>query len=99
MNCPPISRITFTMTRNMTGPKPAEIIAPAICCGICSSVSTCLRISAFAMMNISVIVSLPASNRVSLVSLWKKAVTNAMGLRISGVFGPPSLLASGPMSR
>jgi len=68
MNCPPISRITLTMIRNITGPKPALSIALAICWGICSSVRTCLRISALAMTNINVTVSLPASNSVSRVS-------------------------------
>ena len=31
MNCPPISKITLTITKNMIGPKPAESIALAIC--------------------------------------------------------------------
>ena len=69
INCPPISKITLTITKNMIGPNPADSIAEAICCGICSSVKTCFKISAFAMMNINVTVSLPDSNNVFRVSL------------------------------
>ena len=79
MNCPPISRITLTIIRNMIGPKPADNIALATCCGTCSSVRTCLRISAFAIINNKVTVSFPASNNVFLVSLWKNAVAIAQG--------------------
>ncbi len=52
----------FTTSRNIHGCRPASMTQEVIACGICSVVSTWAKSMALAMMNISMIDSLPDSS-------------------------------------
>ncbi|MNE50987.1 hypothetical protein D3C80_1455880 [compost metagenome] len=62
MKAPAISSTMFTTSRKVTGVRPASITQAVICCGSCSVVSTWAKSMALAMMNISMIDSLPDSS-------------------------------------
>ncbi|MDT4791568.1 hypothetical protein FQZ97_240180 [compost metagenome] len=69
MKAPAISSTMFTTSRKVTGVRPASITQAVICCGSCSVVSTWAKSMALAMMNISMIDSLPDSSSTLGVSL------------------------------
>ncbi|MNY54302.1 hypothetical protein D3C86_1901580 [compost metagenome] len=51
----------FTTSRNIHGDRPMSITQEVMVCGICSVVSTWANSMALAMMNISMMLSLPDS--------------------------------------
>ncbi len=62
MKLPAISSTMFTTSRNIHGESPSSVTQLAMLCGICSVVSTWAKSMALAMMNISMMVSLPDSS-------------------------------------
>ena len=61
MKAPAISSTMLTTSRNCQGCRPSSTTQAVICCGICSVVSTWANSMALAMMNISMMLSLPDS--------------------------------------
>ena len=82
MKLPAISSTMFTTSRNIHGDSPRSVTQAAILCGICSVVSTWAKSMALAMMNISMMVSLPDSSSTfghsfRRMSLYTNSATNA----------------------
>ncbi|MNZ72889.1 hypothetical protein D3C78_912800 [compost metagenome] len=61
MKAPATSSTMFTTSRNIHGDRPMSITQAVMVCGICSVVSTWANSMALAMMNISMMLSLPDS--------------------------------------
>ncbi|MNT75024.1 hypothetical protein D3C72_2138840 [compost metagenome] len=62
MKAPATSSTMLTTRRNCQGCRPISITRAVMVCGICSVVSTWAKSMALAMMNISMMVSLPDSS-------------------------------------
>ncbi len=62
IKAPATSSTMFTTSRNCHGCRPMSTTQAVMVCGICSVVSTWAKSMALAMMNISMMVSLPDSS-------------------------------------